>query len=92
MKMKKMWKNECNNEDEEKEEIIKGKDDEGGVLSRLTGFVTKMLNENKLKNRLSKDEALQILHEMGFDNVSLNEEMLKNSSSFQEAVCKLLDK
>lgn len=76
--------------EEEKEEMKEG--NESSVLSRLTGFVTKLLTENKPRERLSKEDALRLLQEMGFGDADLNADILKESSSLQEAVCKLLDK
>lgn len=74
-----------------KSEEKKG-EDESSVLSRLTGFVTKLLTENRPRERLSKEDALGLLQEMGFADADLNADVLKESSSLQEAVCRLLDK
>lgn len=74
------------------DEIKNDKEENDTILSKLAGFVSKVLRESKPKDRLSKEEALKLLQEMGFEDIELNKEVLEKSSSFQEAICTLLDK
>ena len=78
------------NEEDHKEEG--NGEEEESILSRLAGFVTKLLSENRPKERLNQEEALKALNEMGFEDNALNRDILEESRTLQEAVCKLLEK